>query len=112
MIPWNDSAPASRLSWASITPFGLPVVPDVNTSSNTSSGCRALPRLDLRLPVGREVVARVLGQRLDRRGGEALEADLARVRRVAAGAEQQALRARRLDDVRIASVLIRESSGT
>ena len=38
MIPWNDIAPASTLAWVRITPFGLPVVPEVNTSSNTSPG--------------------------------------------------------------------------
>ena len=36
-IRWNDSIDATTLSWASITPFGVPVVPLVNTSSNTSS---------------------------------------------------------------------------
>ena len=36
MIRWNDATPARTLSWASITPFGLPVVPEVKTSSKTS----------------------------------------------------------------------------
>ena len=30
--------PAMTLPWVSITPFGLPVVPEVNTSWNVSSG--------------------------------------------------------------------------
>ena len=60
---------------------------------------RALPRRDLRLPVGRERVVRaprtasstlVVGNSASRLG---------RVRRVAAGAEQQPHGARRLDDV-------------
>ena len=36
MIPWNDRAPARTLAWVRITPFGLPVVPEVNTSSKMS----------------------------------------------------------------------------
>ena len=35
---WNDSIDAATLSWASITPFGVPVVPLVKMSWNTSSG--------------------------------------------------------------------------
>ena len=38
MTAWNDSIEARMLSWASITPFGTPVVPDVNTSWKMSSG--------------------------------------------------------------------------
>ena len=41
MIRWNDSIAATTLSWASITPFGRPVVPEVKTSSKTSLGCGA-----------------------------------------------------------------------
>ena len=37
MTSWNDSIEARMLSWASITPFGMPVVPDVNTSWKMSS---------------------------------------------------------------------------
>ena len=37
MIPWNDMDPASTLAWVRITPLGLPVVPDVNTSSKMSA---------------------------------------------------------------------------
>ena len=37
-IRWNDSIEARTLSWASITPFGVPVVPEVKTSSKISSG--------------------------------------------------------------------------
>ena len=36
-IRWNDSIEATTLSWVSITPLGVPVVPLVNTSSKTSS---------------------------------------------------------------------------
>ena len=38
MTAWNDSIEARMLSWASITPFGIPVVPDVKTSWKMSSG--------------------------------------------------------------------------
>ncbi len=33
---WNVSIEATTLSWVSVTPFGVPVVPDVKTSSKTS----------------------------------------------------------------------------
>jgi len=38
MIRWNDWIEATRLSWPSITPFGVPVVPEVKISSKSSSG--------------------------------------------------------------------------
>ena len=38
---WNDSIEATTFSWASITPLGVPVVPDVKTSSKTSVGAGA-----------------------------------------------------------------------
>ena len=38
MIPWNDIAPASTFACVRITPLGLPVVPEVNTSSKMSAG--------------------------------------------------------------------------
>ena len=38
-MSWKVAIEAVTLSWPSITPFGVPVVPDVKTSSQISSGC-------------------------------------------------------------------------
>ena len=100
MIPWNDSAPASRLSWASITPFGLPVVPDVKTSSNTSTGAgRCHARTCASQSAGRSSPGSSLSDSTVVVGKRS-RPDLARVGGVAAGAQEEVLRARRLDDVR------------
>ena len=98
MIRWNDSIAATTLSWASITPLGRPVVPEVKTSSNTSVGCGAAPARQLRLPVRRKGRIGLGGDRVDRRRREALEPSLARVGRVAARAQDQVAGAGRLDD--------------
>ena len=79
------------MSWASITPFGVPVVPDVKTSSKIVVGPRARPGVELGLPVGRE--GRRPGRRSAssrRRRRELAQPGLARVGRVAAGAERSA----------------------
>ena len=61
---------------------------------------RAVPGPDLGLPVGREGLVRLLGQGVDDRGREPLEADLARIGCVAAGAQQETHGTRGRDDVR------------
>ena len=60
---------------------------------------RALPGVELRLPISGERLVRVIGQAVHDAGREPLQADLARVRGIPAAAEQQADRARGLDDV-------------
>ena len=83
MIRGTTRSTPRRLSWASITPFGVPVVPEVKISSTSSSGAGRGQAADLRLPVGRErrvVVGRFGRERLDGRRREVAEADLARVR--------------------------------
>ena len=90
MIRWKDSIEATTLSWASITPFGVPVVPDVKMSSQSSSGSGRGHRRQLRLPVGRERARP--GRRvevLDGRRREVLEPGLAGIGRVTSRAEDR-----------------------
>ena len=86
------------MSWASITPFGVPVVPEVKTSSKTSSWPGAGQAATWRFPVGRERGIGLRGDDVDGRGRESLETDLARVGRVPAGAQDEVARAGRGDD--------------
>ncbi len=60
---------------------------------------RALPSIELRLPICGERLVRLLGQAVHDGRGEPLQANLARVRGVPAAAQQQVDRARGLDDV-------------
>ena len=91
------------LSWASITPFGVPVVPEVKTSSKTSSGVGRRPGGLARLPVGRErrVVVDAGSAQMTSSVvvGKCCQAGLARVGRVAARADDEVARARGLHDV-------------
>ena len=112
MILWNDPTPATTLSCASITPLGLPVVPDVNTSWNTSSG------------FGRSQAATCASQSAGNvsSGSSDSESTLvvgksARPASAGSGASRPVPSSSRTAPdasmmLRIASVLIRESSGT
>ena len=82
--------PRATLSWASITPFGLPVVPagehelvDLVRSSGAPTPRPAPPNRRGKVSSGSSDRAST------DRGGEALEPHLARVRRVAARAQEQ-----------------------
>ena len=89
---WNDSIDATTLSWVSITPLGVPVVPLVKTSSKTSSADGSLPGRLARFPVRREggVVRGGLGGQPVHGGRRELgEAGLARVGRITAGAQDE-----------------------
>ena len=89
-------------AWVSITPLGLPVVPDVKMSSKRSSGCGPRPRQRPAPPsrpgsdAGRGVGLGESASTVD--VGKRLEAGLARIRRVAAGADRQAARLRPCGD--------------
>ena len=97
-IRWNDSTEARTLSWASITPFGVPVVPEVKTSSKSSSGrAAARPRAG-RSQSGWEGLVRIGAQGVHRGRREAIEPGFARIRRITAGTEDEVARLGRLDD--------------
>ena len=92
MTSWKIRIEARMLSWASVTPFGVPVVPGRVDELEDVLGGGWLPGGLERFPVGREeriVVGGFRAQRLDDGGREVLEPGLARVRGVAAGAEDQ-----------------------
>ena len=91
---------ASRLSWAIITPFGVPVVPEVKIRSQTSSGrgrghvaTVAIIRVGRRR---RSPGAAVEG--VDGRRGEVGEAAGFGIRGIMAGAEEQVARLGAGDD--------------
>ena len=80
---WNDSIEAATLSWVSITPLGVPVVPLVKMSWKVSSGVGRFQAGLAGLPVGREgrvVIGRFGRERLDGRGREVAQPGLARDR--------------------------------
>ena len=107
------STPASELEWASITPLGLPVVPDGEHELVDVVRPRAVPGPDLRLPVAREGLVRLLGQGCRRswsgtargrpRAGPGASRPVPSRRRTAPEAAMM---------FAMASALMRESSGT
>ena len=110
---------ARRLSWATMTPFGVPVVPLVKIRSQTSSRlgtgqASTSASQSRRLNRSRGVAgARVERELIDGRRRQAFEPDGARVRRVAPGPEDQVPGFGALDDaVGSRPRDIRRSSGT
>ena len=100
---WNDSIDAATLSWASITPFGVPGRAAREDELEHLVGFGALPGGLARLPVGREervVRGGLRRERLDRRRREVGEAGRGRVGRVTARAQDQVAGPRRADDGR------------
>ena len=101
-IRWNDSIDATTLSWASITPFGVPVVPLVKISSNDVVGVGACPGTTWRASQsGGKAGSSSAGSATSASTvvvGKSRQARLARVRRVAARAEDEVPGARRRDD--------------
>ena len=89
------------MSWVSITPFGVPVVPLVNTSSNVSSGVGRFQAAWRASQSGGNSGSSSAGSS-DRAStavvGKSAEAGLARVGGVAARAEDEVPRARCPDD--------------
>ena len=99
---WIASIVASRLSWASITPFGVPVVPEVKIEVPDVLGPAGAPRGEPRLPVsrdGRRRAARRVSSSTVVVGNAARPAS-ERVGRIAAGAEREVPRLGTADDAR------------
>ena len=90
------------LSWASITPFGTPVVPEVNTSwkmSSLAGGSQAAWVASQSGGKAGSSATRFGAEGLERRRRERLEPGFARVGRVAAGPEDEVACLGRTHDV-------------
>ena len=112
---WNDSMEAATLSWVSITPFGVPVVPLVKMSWKTSPGSGRFQAAWRASQSGGKSGSSLGGlgrQVLDSGRREVGEAGFGRIGRVTARAEDEVAGPDARTMPFTASADIRRSSGT